>query len=79
MEQTVGAPASDCSMPSSRSISLLPRLAALFLIVLLFISCSPNEPKSTLRRIKSSGVLVYGSDKEGAAHTSFPTPRIPAM
>src|SRR5579862_5461595 len=77
MEQTVGLPASHRSTPSSRSTSPTPRLVALVFITLLFVSCSSTDTEDTLARVKSAGVLVYGSDKEGGGPYIFPDPENP--
>src|SRR4051812_14362585 len=47
------------------------------LLGLALPACGPAHQGDTLARIKSSGKLVYGSDKEGGGPYAFPDPDAP--
>ncbi len=62
--------------PAPRSRRLAPAALA-FLISLTLPACGPTRASDALARVKASGTLVYGSDKEGGGPYAFPNPDAP--
>lgn len=65
--------------PLVPSTPLSPRavLAVLSVFTLALSSCSPARNVDVLARIKATGRLVYGSDKEGGGPYIYPNPEAP--
>src|SRR4051812_42368378 len=49
----------------------------LTLLALILPACGPARRGDVLARIKKTGTLVYGSDKEGGGPYIFPDPNAP--
>src|SRR6516162_4776587 len=66
-------------VPLTPSTPLSPRavLAVLSVVTLALSSCSPARHVDVLARIKATGKLVYGSDKEGGGPYIYPNPEAP--
>ena len=79
MEQparAVGSPRlSDLPSTARSPRQILPSLAAL--LILALPSCAPPPGVDALARIRRTGQLLYGSDKEGGGPYAYPDPASP--
>jgi polar amino acid transport system substrate-binding protein len=55
----------------------LPVVLVLTTVFLILPACGRTHPDDTLARVRSTGQLVYGSDKEGGGPYIFPDPENP--